>query len=114
MAVCCCGMASIWLSVNEQLRVPLSYGDWHLYFVSKVLCSAEKHTGTLEGDARASKTKCRCRSNLEREEGLESFNVAASFKNRQSRCDIVLGRDQASYWRRTPLTLTALHGTTET
>lgn len=44
------------------------------------------------------------------ERQLDSFDVAATFKNRGSRSDTVGERDRASY-RRTLVALTALHGT---
>lgn len=37
------------------------------------------------------------RTSLEREEKLDSFGVAACFKNRRLRSDTVHGRDRASY-----------------
>lgn len=57
------------------------------------------------------KDKSRDRSNLECEESLYSFNVAASFKISDHRV-IILKCHQASHWRM-PVALTALHGTTE-
>lgn len=54
------------------------------------------------------------RGNWELEEKLDSFDVAASFKSRRWRNDVVLERGRASYWRRNLIALAALHGTTET
>lgn len=66
------------------------------------------------GDARVSKNKYRGRRNLENEEKLDSFDVAASFKNRRSRDVTDLERDRASYWRRTHVALSELYKSTET
>lgn len=54
-----------------------------------------------------SKIKSCDTSNLKHEEKLDSFDIAPSFKNRQSRSDAVLECDRASNWRM-PVPLTAL------
>lgn len=62
----------------------------------------------------ASKNRSGDKRNLEREQNIDSFNVAAGFDNRRSRGDTILEHDRAVYWRRPPVVLTALHGTSET
>lgn len=88
--------------VSGSLMIRRATLDSKLHFVSKVLCSAAKDTGTCEGytsrknkvvlylaakhvrrgEACVSENKSRNRSNLKLDGKLESFDVGASFKNR--------------------------------
>lgn len=54
------------------------------------------------------------RRKLKREAKLDSFDIAASFKNMGWRSDTFLESDRAFFWWRTSAALPALHGTTET
>lgn len=54
-----------------------------------------------------------CKSRLNREEKLDTFDVAASFKSNNRGVYAVFERDRASDWR-TPVPVTAFHVTTAT
>lgn len=72
---------------------------------------AAKHV--RRGKAQVLKNRSHDRSNSKSEEKFDSFDVSASFKNRWSRSDIVLGRYLVSYWRTAVVAWTVLHITTE-
>lgn len=103
------------------------------YFVSQILCRATIGTGAGEGSTFASIKStlsfsceaCRmaqgmclrrefsAKSYLEREKMLYNFDVARNFKNMQSRNLLVPKGDRDTYWRKSTVALTSVHGITE-
>lgn len=92
---------------NRAIRISCAF--WEEKRVSSELMGT-----AIKGDACASRNKSRERYNLEREEKLDSFDVVAGLKNKRYRSYALLESDRASYSRRTPPSLTELHGTTKT